>query len=77
MDNINMDDKSIIYLALSNLHLNCIQVLEDEEINLNEKDKEYTIFMLNKSEELMDKYAKDINQESTPIQRPSWGRKET
>lgn len=71
------DEKEIIYLALSNLNLHCIEVLESEEIQQSEEDLEMTSYLYNRTLDLITQYESELSKEpiEKPIQRPSWGKK--
>lgn len=64
------DDDSIIYLALCN-QLQSYQLLLEEEKDISEENRIMTEYIISRTEELIDKYAKKIGNDTT-IQRPQW-----
>ena len=64
------DDDSIIYLALCN-QLQLYQLLLDEEKDISEENRMMTEYIISRTEELIDKYAQKIGNDTT-IQRPQW-----
>lgn len=64
------DDDSIIYLALCN-QLQLYQLLLEEEKDISEENRMMTEYIISRTEELIDKYAQKIGNDTT-IQRPQW-----
>ena len=64
------DDDSIIYLALCN-QLQSYQLLLEEEKDISEENRMMTEYIISRTEELIDKYAKKMGNDTT-IQRPQW-----
>lgn len=64
------DDDIIIYLALCN-QLQSYQLLLEEEKDISEENRMMTEYIISRTEELIDKYAQKIGNDTT-IQRPQW-----
>ena len=64
------EDDDIIYLALCN-QLQSYQLLLEEEKDLSEENRMMAEYIISRTEELIDKYAKKIGNDTT-IQRPQW-----
>lgn len=64
------DDDSIIYLALCN-QLQSYRLLLEEEKDISEENRMMTEYIISRTEELIDKYAQKIGNDTT-IQRPQW-----
>lgn len=64
------DDDNIIYLALCN-QLQSYQLLLEEEKDISEENRMMTEYIISRTEELIDKYAQKIGNDTT-IQRPQW-----
>lgn len=64
------DDDIIIYLALCN-QLQSYQLLLEEEKDISEENRMMTEYIISRTEELLDKYAQKIGNDTT-IQRPQW-----
>lgn len=64
------DDDSIIYLALCN-QLQSYKLLLEEEKDISEENRMMTEYIISRTEELIDKYAQKIGNDTT-IQRPQW-----
>lgn len=64
------EDDEIIYLALCN-QLQSYQLLLEEEKDISEENRMMTEYIISRTEELIDKYAQKIGNDTT-IQRPQW-----
>ena len=64
------EDDDIIYLALCN-QLQSYQLLLEEEKDISEENRMMTEYIISRTEELIDKYAQKIGNDTT-IQRPQW-----
>jgi multimeric flavodoxin WrbA len=67
-----MDEKEILYIALGNSYIMYNEALEELKNEGSEAEITLLKYIIKRHEELMDKYAEDINQSDDKIQRPTW-----
>lgn len=65
------DEKEIVYIALSNSIIHYNNLLEDVE-NLSQEEIKTAEYLLSRSIEVLDKYSKDIVDETQPMKKPVW-----